>query len=100
MRFAARECIRREKSTARTCSWRWTAAWLTQRFAKCWVWAAQRCGGYAVYRQGGLEYALHDEARPGQPRKYQTDEEAEVVALACSCSAPPGGRKRWTIRLF
>jgi transposase len=52
----------------------------------------------AAYRQGGLEYALHDEARPGQPRKYQTDEEAEVVALACS--APPGGRKRWTIRLL
>jgi transposase len=52
----------------------------------------------AAYRQGGLEYALHDEPRPGQPRKYQTDQEAEVVALACS--APPGGRKRWTIRLL
>ena len=49
MRFAARECIRREKSTARTCSWRWAAAWLTQRFAKCWVWAAQRCGGPAPH---------------------------------------------------
>ena len=52
----------------------------------------------AAYRQGGLEYALHDEPRSGQPRKYQTDQEAEVVALACS--APPGGRKRWTIRLL
>lgn len=52
----------------------------------------------AAYRQGGLEYALHDEARPGQPRKYQTDQEAEVVALACS--TPPGGRKRWTVRLL
>lgn len=52
----------------------------------------------AAYRQGGLEYALHDEARPGQPRKYQTGQEAEVVALACS--APPGGRQRWTIRLL
>lgn len=52
----------------------------------------------AAYRQGGLEYALHDESRPGQPRKYQTDQEAEVVALACS--APPGGRKRWTVRLL
>ena len=52
----------------------------------------------AAYRQGGLEFALHDEARPGQPRKYQTDDEAEVVALACS--APPSGRKRWTIRLL
>ena len=35
----------------------------------------------AAYRQGGLEYALHDEPRSGQPRKYQTDQEAEVVAL-------------------
>jgi transposase len=52
----------------------------------------------AAYREGGLEYALHDEARPGQPRKYQTDQEAEVVALACS--APPDGRKRWTVRLL
>jgi transposase len=52
----------------------------------------------AAYRQGGLEYALHDEPRSGQPRKYQTDQEAEVVALACS--APPSGRQRWTIRLL
>lgn len=52
----------------------------------------------AAYRQGGLEYALHDEPRSGQPRKYRTEQEAEVVALACS--APPGGRKRWTIRLL
>ena len=42
----------------------------------------------AAYHEGGLEYALHDEPRSGQPRKYQTDQEAEVVALACS--APPG----------
>src|ERR1019366_7082656 len=48
--------------------------------------------------QGGSDYAMHDEPRPGQPRKYQTSQEAEVVALACS--APPGGRKRWTIRLL
>ena len=52
----------------------------------------------AAYRDGGLAYALHDQARPGQPRKYQTDQEAEVVALACS--TPPSGRKRWTIRLL
>ena len=52
----------------------------------------------AAYRQGGLEYALHDEPRSGQPRKYQTDQEAEVVALACSAS--PSGRQRWTIRLL
>ena len=52
----------------------------------------------AAYREGGLEFALHDEARSGQPRKYQTSQEAEVVALACS--SPPAGSKRWTIGLL
>jgi len=52
----------------------------------------------AAYNERGLTYALRDEARPGQPRKYQTDQEAEVVALACS--HPPAGRKRWTIALL
>lgn len=50
----------------------------------------------AAYVEKGLDYALHDVARPGQPRKYGTDQESEVVALACS--APPKGAKRWTIR--
>jgi len=50
----------------------------------------------AAYVEKGLDYALHDVARPGQPRKYGTDQEAEVVTLACS--APPKGGKRWTIR--
>jgi hypothetical protein len=45
-----------------------------------------------------LDYALHDVARPGAPRDYQTDQEAKVVALACS--QPPQGAKRWTIRLL
>ena len=52
----------------------------------------------SAYGKGGLEFALHDEPRSGQPRKYQTSQEAEVMALASS--APPGGRKRWTISLL
>jgi len=52
----------------------------------------------AAYCEGGLGCAQYDAPRPGHPRKYQTDQEAEVVALACS--APPGGRKRWTVRLL
>jgi hypothetical protein len=52
----------------------------------------------SAYLEGGLDYALHDVARPGQPIKYGTDEQAEVVALACS--APPKGAKRWTIDLL
>jgi transposase len=51
-----------------------------------------------AYQEGGLEYALHDLARSGKPRHYHTDQEAEVVALACS--QPPAGAKRWTIRLL
>jgi len=50
------------------------------------------------YREHGLDYALTDNARPGQPRKYSDKQEAEVIALACSES--PQGRKRWTIRLL
>lgn len=52
----------------------------------------------AAYCERGLDYALHDVARPGAPRDYQTDQEAKVVALACS--QPPEGAKRWTIRLL
>ena len=53
----------------------------------------------AAYREGGLAYALHDVARPGKPRQYQTDAEAKVAALACSqtplslsADAEPAGR--------
>jgi transposase len=49
----------------------------------------------AAYLRGGLELALFDVARPGRPRRYDTDVEAQVTALACS--APPEGRKRWTM---
>ncbi len=49
----------------------------------------------AAYLQGGLELAVFDVARPGRPRRYDTDAEAKVTALACS--APPQGRKRWTV---
>ena len=55
------------------------------------IWRTQ-----SAYREKGLDYALYDVARPGQPAKYGTDQEAEVVALACS--QPPEGTSRWTIR--
>jgi putative transposase len=55
------------------------------------IWRTQ-----SAYHQKGLDYALYDSARPGQPAKYGTDQEAEVVALACS--QPPEGEARWTIR--
>jgi transposase len=57
------------------------------------IWRTQ-----SAYREKGLDDALYDAARPGQPSKYGTDQEAEVVALACS--QPPEGAARWTIRLL
>jgi transposase len=57
------------------------------------IWRTQ-----SAYREKGLDYALYDAARPGQPAKYGTDQEAEVVALACS--QPPPGAARWTVRLL
>lgn len=52
----------------------------------------------AAFHEGGWEYAVGDLPRPGQPKRYRTDEEAEVTALACS--EPPAGFKRWTVRLL
>jgi hypothetical protein len=43
-------------------------------------------------------HALRDAPRPGSPRKYETNVEAEITAL--SCSAPPAGAKRWTLVLL
>lgn len=57
------------------------------------VWRTRR-----AYLDGGLEYAVHDVQRPGAPRKYETDVEAEISALACS--APPAGAMRWTLVLL
>jgi Homeodomain-like domain len=52
----------------------------------------------AAYLRGGMDFALHDEARPGKPKQYEADAEAQVTALACS--APPAGAERWTIALL
>jgi transposase len=52
----------------------------------------------AAYLEGGLDFALRDVARPGQPKRYGTEQEAEITALACS--EPPQGAKRWTVALL
>ena len=57
------------------------------------IWRTQ-----SAYCEQGLDYALYDASRPGQPAKYSTDQQAEVVALACS--QPPEGAARWTVRLL
>jgi transposase len=57
------------------------------------IWRTRR-----AYIEGGLELALHDVQRPGKPRRYGTEVEAQVTALACS--APPAGATRWTLDLL
>ena len=48
--------------------------------------------------QGGLDRALYDAPRTGQPRKLNDKGEAYLVALASS--DPPEGRERWTLELL
>lgn len=61
-------------------------------------------GGSTVYRTkrrfvlGNLEAALSEEPRPGASRKLSGQEEALLVATACS--KPPAGRARWTLELL
>jgi putative transposase len=50
------------------------------------------------YREGGLDRALYDAPRPGQPPKLDDAAEAHLVALACS--DPPEGSDHWTLELL
>jgi len=50
------------------------------------------------YREGGLNHALYEASRTGQPRKLNDNAEAYLVALACS--DPPEGREHWTLKLL
>ena len=46
----------------------------------------------------GLEAALSEGSRPGQPRKTGASEDALLVSIACS--DPPAGSCRWTLSLL
>ena len=50
------------------------------------------------YKKYGVEMAIKDDSRPGQPIKYKDKEKAEVVAMACTNA--PAGRARWTLGLL
>ncbi len=52
----------------------------------------------ARYEAGGLERALFDLPRPGQPPIITDKVEAHLVAIVCS--DPPKGRTRWTLELL
>jgi hypothetical protein len=66
--------------------------------------AAVRCGERTVQRirqrfvEGGLEYALSERPRPGA--ELLLDGRAEAHLLALSCSTPPAGRAKWSMRLL
>src|ERR1700726_3766114 len=61
-------------------------------------------GGSTVYRtkrrfvEGNVEAALKEEPRAGADRKLTSNEQALLVATACS--SPPEGRARWTLELL
>jgi putative transposase len=57
------------------------------------VWRVKR-----NYLSSGVDRAIQDEQRPGQPVKYDDKVKADIIALACSQA--PEGRSRWTIRLM
>ncbi len=50
------------------------------------------------YLISGVLEAIKDDPRPGQPKKYNENENVEIIAMACSKA--PEGRARWTIRLL
>ena len=50
------------------------------------------------YCNGGLERAINEGARSGQPPKFKGKSMAKITALACS--KPPEGRAKWSLRLL
>ena len=50
------------------------------------------------YCEGGLDFALYEKPRSGEPPKLDGRVEAELTLLACS--EPPEGRSKWTLRLL
>jgi transposase len=49
--------------------------------------------------EDGLEVALMPR-KPGRPRRRVLDGRAEAHLIALSCSEPPEGRERWSVRLL
>ena len=50
------------------------------------------------FAKEGLEKALSESPRPGNPRRLDGRQEAYLIALACS--NPPEGRAKWTMQLL
>jgi transposase len=50
------------------------------------------------YRQEGVQAAIQEKPRPGQPRRLSSEQEAALTVLACSDA--PDGRAQWSVRLL
>lgn len=50
------------------------------------------------YLREGMDMALSEKQRSGQPTKYDSKKKADIIAKACT--SPPEGRKRWSVRLL
>jgi putative transposase len=50
------------------------------------------------YEEEGLEPALYEKPRPGQPRVLDAGQSQRIIALVCS--QPPEGQARWSVRLI
>jgi transposase len=50
------------------------------------------------YSQEGLESAISERPRSGQPPKFKGKAAAKITAIACS--KPPAGQAKWTLRLL
>ncbi len=50
------------------------------------------------YHLKGLEGAIHEAPRSGQPPKFNGKSMAKITAIACS--TPPEGHARWSLRLL
>src|ERR1700751_3464365 len=51
------------------------------------------------YEEEGLESALYEKPRPGQPRGLDAGQSQKRI-IAMVCSQPPAGRARWSVRLI
>jgi hypothetical protein len=66
--------------------------------------AALEIGAITVHRirqafvEGGIEGVLIRRPVPRRPRMLDGEQEAHLIAWACS--GPPAGRRRWTLRLL
>ena len=50
------------------------------------------------YAEGGLEAALNDKLRPGGTPKLDGNQQAFIIALACSDT--PDGQERWSMQML